>query len=150
MTNGSRHRWCVSVWLAAVAMAAPALAVNENWMGAGELEDAFKGETIAGVYEDGRRFEETYREGGGLAYLEGPRRQAGDWSIVEGTFCTIYRGDASGGCYRVARIGANCFEFYFVARTVAQVQRKESDRPGWTARAWRKGEPDTCTEVPIV
>lgn len=74
-----------------------------------------------------------------LDYFEGPREATGHWSVVSDTFCTIYGDDPSGGCFRVARIGANCFEFYFVARTEDQVRRREDGKPGWTTRGWVKG-----------
>ena len=45
------------------------------------------------------------------------RECGGHWSVASGTFCTIYDDDPTGGCFRVQKTGANCFEFYFVART---------------------------------
>ena len=106
--------------------------------------------TIDGQYADGRYFTERYGADMALDYSEGPRETTGHWSVVSGTFCTIYNGDPSGGCFRVARIGANCFEFYFVARTEDEVRRREDGKPGWTARGWVKGKKATCQDEPIV
>ena len=47
---------------------------------------------------------------------KGEHSTAGRWSISEGTLCTIYDNDPTGGCFRVLKTGSNCFEFYFVAR----------------------------------
>lgn len=126
------------------------VAAAKRWMGKEELLSTFSGVTIDGQYEDGRQFTEIYRGDMALAYSEGPRETTGHWSVISDTFCTIYRGDPSGGCFRVTRIGENCFEFYFVARTEAQVRRRNEGKPGWTARGWIKGSPATCVEVPIV
>lgn len=123
---------------------------EEFWMGDEELSAAFAGVTIDGQYADGRYFTERYGADMALDYSEGPRETTGHWSVVSGTFCTIYNGDPSGGCFRVARIGANCFEFYFVARTEDEVRRREDGKPGWTARGWVKGKKATCRDEPIV
>lgn len=120
------------------------------WMGEGELSSTFSGSTINGHYADGRTFTERYFDDRALAYSEGPREATGHWSVISGTFCTIYSGDPSGGCFRVAQIGNNCFEFYFVARTEEQVRRNDDGKPGWTARAWISDRPATCKEDPIV
>ncbi len=143
------HPGLAPVLLTLVFAGQAAAKENETWMDDKALNDAFDGRIIAGIYDDGRRFEEEYRKGGRLVYWEGPRETTGNWSVVGSTFCTIYNRDPSGGCYRVTRRGENCFEFYFVARSVAQVRRKGEGKPGWTARAWRKDEPATCTETPI-
>lgn len=142
-------KFILALGAAAVLGVLPAYSVEE-WMPADELAQTFRGVAIDGVYEDGRKFSEHYLDDGSLSYEEGPRQTSGYWSITAGTFCTIYRGDSSGGCYRVARIGANCFEFYFVARTEAQVRRREDGKPGWTARGWKKTQPATCVETPTV
>jgi hypothetical protein len=120
------------------------------WMGEGELSTTFSGATINGHYIDGRKFTERYFDDKALTYSEGPRQATGHWSVISGTFCTIYTGDPSGGCFRVAQIGNNCFEFYFVARTEEQVRRRDNGKPGWTAKAWISDRPATCDEEPIV
>ena len=43
----------------------------------------------------------------------------GRWSVVADTFCTIYDGSKTGGCFRVRRVSANCYEIigrYYNAR----------------------------------
>ena len=142
-------RVLISVGVLAGVAATPAMA-QEFWMPDEELTATFAGVTIDGEYVDGRYFTERYHNDMALEYFEGPREAKGHWSVVSGTFCTIYSGDPSGGCFRVARIGSNCFEFYFVARTEEQVRRNEDGKPGWTARGWVKGKKATCQDEPIV
>lgn len=146
LANVGSTLWVVA---GAVALSATATAAKQ-WMGEDELRATFAGVTIDGQYEDGRGFTERYRSDMAVAYSEGPRETTGHWSVISDTFCTIYRGDPTGGCFRVTRIGDNCFEFYFVARTEAQVRRRNERKPGWTARGWIKGLPATCVEEPIV
>ena len=146
LANVGSTLWVVA---GAVALSATATAAKQ-WMGEDELRATFAGVTIDGQYEDGRGFTESYRSDMAVAYSEGPRETTGHWSVISDTFCTIYRGDHTGGCFRVTRIGDNCFEFYFVARTEAQVRRRNESKPGWTARGWIKGLPATCVEEPIV
>lgn len=122
----------------------------ETWMSGEELAKTFKGVTVDGHYVDGRKFSEVYADDNALQYFEGPVENTGHWSVIGSTFCTIYRGDLSGGCYRVTRRGANCFEFYFVARTEDQVRRRREGRPGWTARAWIRDQAATCEDTPSV
>jgi len=123
---------------------------DDFWMADEDLQATFAGVTIDGHYADGRHFTERYGSDMALDYSEGPRQTTGHWSVASGTFCTIYEGDPSGGCFRVARVGANCFEFYFVARTEDQVRRRQDGKPGWSARGWVKGRSATCRDEPIV
>ncbi len=141
----------VGAMLAAVVALFPlsALAIG-SWMTDEELRATFHGVTVVGQYSDGRSFSELYATDNHLEYFEGPMENTGHWSVISGTFCTIYRGDLSGGCYRVTRKGSNCFEFYFVARTEDQVRRRREGRPGWTAQAWIKDKAQTCNDVPSV
>jgi hypothetical protein len=123
-----------------------------DWMAAADLKATFAGTTITGHYADGRPFKESYAKNGRLKYVEklNHRTQVGHWSVIAGSFCTIYDLNPTGGCFRVRRHSANCFEFYFLTRTETQARRPEPGRPSWTARAWRVDRPSTCNEKPIV
>lgn len=116
-----------------------------SWMSDSDLSRQFGGVEIDGHYASGRTFSEAYRADGRLEYRERDRQTRGRWSVEAGSFCTIYDADASGGCYRVKRVGRNCFEFYFVARTEMQA-RQDPNRPSWTARGWVKSEAATCAD----
>lgn len=116
-----------------------------GWMSDSDLSQQFRGVEIDGHYASGRTFSEAYRSDGRLEYRERDRETRGRWSVEAGSFCTIYDMDTSGGCYRVKRVGRNCFEFYFVARTEQQA-RQDPNRPSWTARGWMKSEAATCAD----
>lgn len=138
----------------AAAITAAALACAQAgvpWLSDAELKVSFAGHTIEGVYPDGRSFIEAYESDGRLDYTEGPRTMTGRWSVVADTFCTIYDGSETGGCFRVRRVSANCYEFYFQARSEAEAADPDNARkPSWTARAWRTDALATCKEAPAV
>ena len=136
----------------ATMLAASSSVASDLWMTGEHLRAAFAGQTIVGQYVDGRTFRESYAADGSLDYVDHSRahRLAGHWSIIEHRFCTIDRGDASGGCFRVHRASANCFEFYFETRTEAEVRGSTLRNPTWTARAWREDSVSTCEERPLV
>ncbi len=137
--------------LALVALLAPMSATAEPppppdaWMSEGEIDSRFRGTAIDGHYASGRTFSESYGRDGRLEYRERDRHTRGRWSVEAGAFCTIYDQDPTGGCYRVRRVGGNCFEFYFVARTEEQA-RRDPNAPSWTARGWINTVPATCAD----
>lgn len=130
--------------VAALVLAPAAARVEPYWMADDDLTAAFSGATISGRYADGRTFVESYTADGKLRYEEGERRWQGHWSVVSGLFCTIYRQSGTGGCFRVHRIGPNCFEFYFQTRTEEEARRAPPERPAWTAQGWRTDAIATC------
>lgn len=137
-----------------VAVAAPGFAemqgggadgqATEGFMAEADIRAALGGQAIDGHYRNGRTFSESYAADGRISYRDDYRASGGRWSLVNGAFCTIYDGDPSGGCFRVRRSGANCFEFYFVART--EEEAKAPRKPDWTARGWRSDAKSTCVD----
>lgn len=140
------------ILLAAIMLLAVGARAERVWMTDAELRASFAGTTIDGQYVDGRTFREGYESGGALEYTEpaAKRRLTGYWSIVRGRFCTIYDGVASGGCFRVRQVSANCFEFFFETRTEEEARQSTLRKPTWTARAWRIDLVSTCEERPMV
>lgn len=136
-------RGIVLIGTSAIAAGAFALG-TDGYMSDDEIRAALGGKSIDGHYRSGRTFTETYRADGRLTYRDDIRESGGHWSLVNGSFCTIYDGDASGGCFRVRRSGSNCYEFYFVARTEAEAVNPRE--PDWTARGWYNDRKDTCVE----
>jgi hypothetical protein len=120
-----------------------ASALESDWMSDSDLTETFKGKSVAGLYENGETFEESYGADGRVNYSDKDRMSGGKWSVQSGSFCTIYDDDPSGGCFRVRREGANCYEFYFIARDEVQAD-KNPRKPDWTAVAWFKGKVPTC------
>ena len=120
------------------------------WLDGTELAERFGGATIDGRYASGKAFTERYDHDGHLTYTEHSRALGGHWSITEGTLCTIYDGDTSGGCYRVARVAPNCYEFYFVSRTEDAAPGPLDGIPRWTARGAVQGQSSSCKDQPSV
>lgn len=120
------------------------------WLDGGEILNRFSDQTIDGRYASGKAFTERYAADGRVTYREPGMSLAGRWSVTEGTLCTIYDGDASGGCYRVARVDSNCYEFYFVSRTEAAAPGPADGKPAWTARGALQGQASSCHDQPSV
>jgi len=121
-----------------------------QWLDDGEILNQFKNGTIDGRYVSGKAFTERYAADGRVTYQEPGMTLGGHWSVIEGTLCTIYDGDASGGCYRVVRVGSNCYEFYFVSRTEEAAPGPSDGKPAWTARGALQGQASSCNDQPSV
>jgi hypothetical protein len=134
---------------AVMALAWPAFA-NTKWMGDADIRAAFAGSTIEGIYSNQVTFVESYAANGRIDYVEAHRKMSGQWSVINAQFCTIYDVSPTGGCFRVVRLGDNCFEFYFQSRDEQKAAEPDSGKPSWTAQGWRKGEKPTCKEQPVV
>lgn len=119
---------------------------SDIWLNEAEISKALEGKTLDGVYAGGRRFSESYMQGGNLEYRENGETLRGHWSITQGTLCTIYDANPTGGCFRVAPAGGNCFEFYFVARTEEAAAGSLDERPDWTARGSVEGTLEACPD----
>lgn len=146
----SKRAWSVASVAAAGFLAiVPAASALSDWMSEAELETTFMDVAIEGKYSDGRPFHERYRADRRVEYHEQNMTTGGSWSVHSGTFCTIYDGDTSGGCFRVKQVSGNCYEFYFVARTTAEAEADQR-RPAWTARGSIVGKPGACTEESTV
>ncbi len=146
MNSRLRREICRSIVLVlAIAGLNARAAAFEVWMGDEDLRAAFAGREIAGHYDDGARFRETFRPDGSVHYEDELRTSGGHWSITAGTLCTIYDDNPSGGCFRVRRVGSNCFEFHFVARTEDDAGRAPG-KPDWTARGWLADEFSNCPD----
>lgn len=123
----------------AVLGAGPAVATGRPWLTPAEIYANLAGKAIEGRYASGRTFTERYLSNGQIEYFENGRTLGGHWSVMSGTLCTIYDGDPAGGCFRVARTGDNCFEFYFVTRTEDAAPGAADVQPFWTARGVIEG-----------
>ena len=160
MCGSKSSRWTavLAAMLLAPALSAPVVSAFASpgppskpaWMTGTEIKTTFGGKTIQGHYASGTAFIETYHAEGGIDYVERTRQFIGHWSLQGDAFCTIYRADGSGGCYRVTQVGENCYEFYFVARTEYDAANALTIPPSWTARAAVSDRSGTCDERPAV
>jgi hypothetical protein len=137
-----------AIGLSTVVATSAALAdrAMSPWLQGDELRAVLSGKTLEGRYAGGRAFTERYGADGSLWYAEGARKIYGHWSITAGTLCTIYDTDPTGGCFRVSRVGDNCFEFYFAARTEAAAPESSDRDPEWTARGAVSDKPEACRD----
>jgi hypothetical protein len=120
------------------------------WMDEADIKQSFSGVEIDGVYVDGTKFTESYDGTGAIMYRDTRKAMTGRWSVVNNSFCTLYDGTVTGGCFKVVKVSANCFEFYFLAATEEETAATDPGRPRWTARGWNKKHPATCDEKPVV
>ena len=121
------------------------------------MREAFIGRTLDGHYGNGVAWTEAYGADGRLDYREASRAATGRWYFRGHVFCTFYEPTAgqpglNGGCWTTVKVSANCYEFY-----LAGLNREPPFEDGtdgmalrWNARAWRQGEPSTCSEKPSV
>jgi hypothetical protein len=119
---------------------------NAPWLQNNDIATALAGKTLEGRYASGKAFTERYLDDGRIEYIEGGKTIGGHWSVTAGTFCTIYDTDPAGGCFRVTRVGSNCFEFYFASRTEAAAPGPEDSVPSWTARGSVSGQASACDD----
>ena len=133
-----------AAWSATAASGEPA------WMTDDEIRSAFAGVTIDGIYIDRSTFTESYLKDSRIIYSDSLKQMTGRWSVVTKSFCTIYDGFISGGCFKVSRHSANCFEFYFLAPSEAEVAEPRPENARWTARGWNKAKAGTCDDKPAV
>ena len=139
--------------IGALVLCSPALVPSTSamtaWLNDEELQ-RFRDATLDGRYVSGKVFTEHYAADGRLKYVERDMTLAGHWSITQGTLCTIYDYDETGGCYRVAQVDTNCYEFYFVSRTEQAAPGPRGGKPRWTARGAIQGQPSACKDEPAV
>lgn len=129
-------------------------ALSSAWSSAGTAEDTERrpflddasirelviGHDFVGRYNTGKPWAEDYHASGSLRYREANIDVDGYWTLADGVFCTLYSRQLGGGCWRVLRVSANCFEFYGASRGPG---RSNTDT-AWTAQGWKTKEAPTC------
>lgn len=115
-------------------------------MNAAQIEDAFRGITLDGVYDNGGFFSETYFDDGSIRYHDVFGADSGNWSVRENMFCTFYQGQ-QGACFFVFREGANCFIFFEPTEGANGTLVPDDN---WTSRGWNRHSEVSCVEPPEV
>ncbi len=115
-----------------------------------EIIAAFEGTTVTGTYADGMAFRESYATGGRISYWDPRGDFTGNWSVTNNLFCTFYdpkdsNAALNGGCFRVEKIGANCFDFLVAAQSNEEALDPKA-KPSYTARGSVSGKPSTCPD----
>jgi hypothetical protein len=140
MKSTDKHLPAVVLAIIASLVALPAGAGER--MKAAEIDKAFRGMTLDGVYSNGSFFTEVYNPDGSIRYHDATAADSGAWSVKNDMFCTFYEGK-QGACFFVEREGANCFSFY---EEDAASGGGGQARKQWTSRGWNRAEKSTCAE----
>ena len=137
-----------------VAVCGPgALNAEENrsglaWLSGEAIREAFAGQALGGIYPDDRTWSEAIKTDGQTDYSEGRKRWQGRWWVTAREFCFAYPLPGVGGCFRVTRISANCFELYDFSGNPAQAEEPPNIADIWNGRMWIAKIPTTCEDRP--
>ena len=140
----------------AFAAAIPARAESEAaaprlaWMSGEQIRSEFTGRGLAGIYPTGREWSETIARDGTTDYREGQKHWLGKWWVEAREFCFSYPPPGVGGCFRVVRTSANCFELYDFSGALGQQQEPPYLGDRWNGRMWHADRPTTCEGNPSV
>lgn len=131
---------------AVLALNSHALALEATSLKGPDIIDHLAGKSVRGTYADGTPFTETFWPDGKDTYWDPRGSSSGTWRVSEDMMCFTYDAvsNMSGGCFRVEKIGANCFDFYAVSQPPGLDPRKGG--PRYTARASADGAPETCPD----
>ncbi len=149
-------RWRLSTCAASLILLCSFIAVRavhaddflaRNAMSRDDIIAAFVDQQLSGVYPGGAPWSELVRSDGTSDYREGGRQREGRWWMQGDNFCFRYDLPLSGGCFRVVRIGANCYELYAVNPGQETVPGPQAGA-NWNGRMWRDDAPPTCEERP--
>ncbi|MEZ5853997.1 MAG: hypothetical protein R3D67_04340 [Hyphomicrobiaceae bacterium] len=151
-------QWCVVVIFCLLpgvsALADQPVAVPDRsglaWMSNEEIRAEFSGQKLEGIYPSKRAWKEEIYSNGTTDYREGTKHWKGQWSIDNQAFCFKYPIPGAGGCFRITRISANCFELYEVAGRFGQSTLPPKGAEYWNGRMWHADRPTTCESTPSV
>ncbi len=142
------------VLAAGLAQASELVAERERsglaWMSGDEIRQEFSGRKLQGIYPSKRIWREEIFADGSTDYKEGTKHWKGQWSVNNDTFCFEYPVPGAGGCFRVTRISANCFELYEVTSQRGQAELPPAQAEYWNGRMWHATRPTTCEATPSV
>ena len=83
-------------------------------------------------------------------YEEGKERRPGRWNVAGELYCFVYALERQGGCFRIVRHSANCYELYTASiGGVAPSPPPPATAMSWNGRMWRETERGTCEEKPV-
>lgn len=137
----------LAVTLGPIAPAAADDFLARNSMSRDDILAAFVDRQLSGVYPSGTPWSELIRSDGSTDYREGGARRDGRWWFRSNDFCFRYDVPLSGGCFRVVRIGANCYELYAV-NPGEENSLGPREGASWNGRLWRDDTAHTCDERP--
>lgn len=120
------------------------------WLSGEDIRQAFSGKPIAGLYPSEKQWAEQINADGTTDYREGANHWLGRWWIRDREFCFSYPPPGVGGCFRVTRISANCYELYEFDGPRGSEEAPPDIANLWNGRMWHADRPTTCENRPTV
>lgn len=121
-----------------------------RWMPDSSIRSEFSGKALAGVYPGGRTWSEMIFADGTTDYREDIVRRIGKWWVMQLEFCFSYPPPGIGGCFRIIKMSANCYELYEYGSEHGRQDTPPGQRGAWNGRMWRTEAAATCDEKPSV
>jgi len=144
---------CILTLLALLAVT-PAAGEEDRsglvWLSGDEIRSGFAGKPLAGLYPSERPWTEFIHSDGTTDYREGANHWKGEWWIRGREFCFSYPPPGVGGCFRVTRVSANCYELYEFDSAVGGEDTPPTLANMWNGRMWEADKPTTCEARPTV
>jgi len=148
----------ITRWHSAGALVVLALSVGASspasaqrgWLQETEIRGQLTNVRLTGLYPSNIAWSEQINADGTTDYLEANERRPGRWTVVGELYCFVYAQPHQGGCFRIVRHSANCYELYTASiGGVAPSPPPPATAMSWNGRMWREAEPGTCEEKPI-
>lgn len=137
------------VVLAAAALGGlrPAAAADERlWMGETAIRAELTNRKLTGVYPSGVPWSEVISTDGTTDYEEAGIRSRGRWTLSGSVFCFTYDLPLAGGCFRMIKVGGNCYELYVESDATRRSLPPPREAVAWNGRMWRAAERSTCED----
>ena len=120
------------------------------WMQSADILKELTGVKLAGIYPSNVAWTEVIAGDGTSDYEEQGQHRRGRWTVAGELYCFEYQLAIHGGCFRIVKHSANCYELY----TASLGGHMPATPPpatsmAWNGRMWRDAERTTCNEAPI-
>lgn len=119
------------------------------WMTGEEIESQFAGASLAGIYPNRNQWTEQIAKDGSTDYREGSKHWQGRWWVDDREFCFEYPPPGLGGCFRIVKRTANCYELYEYDSTLGRNEEPPDIANRWNGRMWHTDRPTTCEEPSV-
>jgi hypothetical protein len=148
--NALRLSVGATVALAVCLTALGPASAQRGWMQEAEIRSQLTSVRLTGLYPSNIAWSEQINADGTTDYVEANVRRPGRWTVEGELYCFVYAQPHLGGCFRIVRYSANCYELYTASiGGVAPSPPPAATAMSWNGRMWRDGEQGTCEEKPI-
>ena len=140
--NGAMRLLVLLFWMVGTSSAETA---DVSVLKGQDILSILSGKTIRGAYADGTSFTETFWPDGKDSYWDPRGISTGHWSVAQDLMCFEYDPEynMAGGCFRIEKIGANCFDFYVLTQ-MKNDPVSDTKKPRYVAQASADGAKGTC------